>query len=668
MSFGPESWTPLETLCGRSFAVATLPQVNGSALQPFRSRWGGYSYVTVQFHFEPDWSAETNFFIDAVTLAFCATSPGGAAEPEPTLPPPPTPQGYPPLPTPTPIQGYPPPPSPSPTPHTLPTAVVKPSPMPPDMEAPSSNVAALPAYQTEDSFSVFWDGADPGGSGIANYDVQYRDGTGGLWTDWLLYTEQTDARFVGVQDGHTYYFRSRARDHAGNLEGWPTNPDYDAFTTVDLTAPSSQVGSLPTYSKAQFIASWSGYDATSGVADYDVQVCQGECPAPQQSAWHDWLTGTTTMAASYTGEHGQTCHFRSRARDHAGNEELYPAGGDAWTIVDAHPPSTTVKPLDRYTFTTTFTVTWHGADDLSGLAHYDIYYRDESLADWVLWLEEVTITQATFLGSPGHTYHFCSRGVDNAGNAENCPPACITGDQCGWPIQGDAQIGIAPWSRVDGLPPYTVQTTFPVCWSGLDEQWYDVYVRDGLYGAWVKWKKNTSLICDSYTGAYGHIYYFYSVGKSGQGEEEPPYDWDAYTKLVAPTEGEGAAGGSGALVLLPPDEAPDRMEEVTRTQAIGTPLTGYIAPAGDVDWYRFALTATMRLRIRLDELPADFDVYVFDGTGRFRGASTWGHTWPEEVVVRVPAGVYYVRLAGYAGDWSGASPYRLLVERTGGGP
>jgi hypothetical protein len=36
--------------------------------------------------------------------------------------------------------------------------------------------------------------------------------------------------------------------------------------------------------------------------------------------------------------------------------------------------------------------------------------------------------------------------------------------------------------------------------------------------------------------------------------------------------------------------------------------------------------------------------------------------------VRVPAGVYYVRLAGYAGAWDGEVPYRLLVERAGGTP
>jgi hypothetical protein len=64
---------------------------------------------------------------------------------------------------------------------------------------------------------------------------------------------------------------------------------------------------------------------------------------------------------------------------------------------------------------------------------------------------------------------------------------------------------------------------------------------------------------------------------------------------------------------------------------------------------------------------ADFDVYVFDGSGQFLWASTWGRQLSEEIVVRVPAGVYYVQLVGYAGAWSGEEPYRLTVEVVGGG-
>jgi len=59
---------------------------------------------------------------------------------------------------------------------------------------------------------------------------------------------------------------------AGNVEAWPFEPDYDTFTTVDLTPPSSAAGDLPPYSGETFDISWIGWGATSGVTDYDVRV------------------------------------------------------------------------------------------------------------------------------------------------------------------------------------------------------------------------------------------------------------------------------------------------------------------------------------------------------------------------------------------------------------
>ena len=105
--------------------------------------------------------------------------------------------------------------------------------------APTSSVSALPGSQTALSFPVSWTGTDPGiASGIAGYDVQYRVGSGGVWTTWLVGTTSTSAVFgpvnpVHLTDGTTYYFRCRAVDVAGNQEEYPGG-DGDAWTTVHL--------------------------------------------------------------------------------------------------------------------------------------------------------------------------------------------------------------------------------------------------------------------------------------------------------------------------------------------------------------------------------------------------------------------------------------------------
>jgi hypothetical protein len=446
---------------------------------------------------------------------------------------------------------------------------------------------------------------------------------------------------------------------------YPPPPTPTPTPPIPPTPPSKSsmvvatVADLPTYSASSFVVSWSG-SAPSGIADYDVQVCTVACDSPKNAVWTDWLTHTTATSHVYVGDNGVSYFFRCRARDHAGHVGDYPDWADTSTMVDALPPATTIEPLPLYTYQTSFSVQWNGNDNLSGLDYYDIYYRDESAANWTIWIAHTTATQATFSGALGHTYHFCSRGVDRVGNSERCPPISIEGE---WPIQSDAHTSVAPGSRVSDLPPYTGSRTFLVSWSGSQGvQGYDVQVRDGLYGAWQTWKSNVPYTSASYTGQWGHIYYFRSRARQGTTWELWPYDYDTYTKLVEPS---GLGGPAAPLEVFPPDEAPDRMEEVTRTQAIGVLLTGFIAPSGDLDWYRFELTATMRLRVKLYDLPADFDVYVFDGSGQFLWASTWGRTLPEEVVVRVPAGVYYVQLMGYTGDWSGETPYRLLVERAG---
>ena len=87
-----------------------------------------------------------------------------------------------------------------------------------DRVKPSSAINILAQYTGATSFSVSWTGTDAT-SGIANYDIQYQD-NGGAWTNWLSATTSTSANFNGTLN-HTYTFRSRARDRAGNVEDWP---------------------------------------------------------------------------------------------------------------------------------------------------------------------------------------------------------------------------------------------------------------------------------------------------------------------------------------------------------------------------------------------------------------------------------------------------------------
>jgi uncharacterized repeat protein (TIGR01451 family) len=92
----------------------------------------------------------------------------------------------------------------------------------------------------------------------------------------------------------------------------------------DCSPPVAAVKALPFYVTTRtFTVSWGGEDVWSGVAAYDVQSRAG-----YEGQWSDWLTGTATVSASFSGTHGQTYFFRARARDEAGNLGDY--GDDEW--------------------------------------------------------------------------------------------------------------------------------------------------------------------------------------------------------------------------------------------------------------------------------------------------------------------------------------------------
>ena len=61
----------------------------------------------------------------------------------------------------------------------------------------------------------------------------------------------TSGAFQGVGN-HTYYFRSRARDHAGNVESW--NIEADAQTTTDPTLKTTTQTSVTSTVNPSFMS------------------------------------------------------------------------------------------------------------------------------------------------------------------------------------------------------------------------------------------------------------------------------------------------------------------------------------------------------------------------------------------------------------------------------
>lgn len=182
----------------------------------------------------------------------------------------------------------------------------------------------------------------------------------------------------------------------------------------DTQPPDVNVDPLPSYVPRTFTVSWSGSDQgqpATGIVSYDVQY------RVDGGAWVTWLDHVADTAADFTGEGGHQYGFRARARDAAGNLELY-GDVEASTTVDSADPMATVDPLPALTNDTSFAVSWSGNDgDGAGIAYYDVRFRYNGGA-WQIWQAQTLATSVPFNSIGDGFYEFEARAVDELGNAE----------------------------------------------------------------------------------------------------------------------------------------------------------------------------------------------------------------------------------------------------------
>lgn len=197
-----------------------------------------------------------------------------------------------------------------------------------DTETPVVTVDSLPAFEGRD-FTVSWSGKDPGGSGIASYDVQYRV-EGGDWADWLVDVTFSSAVFAAGQNGKFYEFRARGEDRAGNIEQFGAP---EAGTTVDAESPTTVVNALPAITRtATFTVSWTGEDDGSGIQYYDIRYRFDD------GSWVRWQDHTLVTGTTFTAMDDGVYSFEARAVDNIGNVEMFTGRSGATIIVDVEEP------------------------------------------------------------------------------------------------------------------------------------------------------------------------------------------------------------------------------------------------------------------------------------------------------------------------------------------
>lgn len=296
-----------------------------------------------------------------------------------------------------------------------------------DNEPPVVAVDPLPQWSDE-QFTVTWSGYDPGGSGIAWYDVEWGV-SGQPWNPWLNHTTTTSSPFYGGANGTTYQFRARGVDNAGNVQDW--SPLAQAWTTVDAIPPTASANPLDlvTFSNAVEV-SWGGTDNSggSGIANYDVQYQENGGP------WLYWLQGTSSTSAIGTGlDDGATYGIRVRATDNVGNVQPWDHYAQTSTLIDTQEPLAWVVPFDPSIIDADqFMVTWDGdSSPNTTITSYNVRWKFRSQS-WVNWLVNTTQTEQLFsdLFTKDGWYCFEVSAMDSAGRSTGyMGESCATVDR-----------------------------------------------------------------------------------------------------------------------------------------------------------------------------------------------------------------------------------------------
>lgn len=110
---------------------------------------------------------------------------------------------------------------------------------------------------------------------------------------------------------------------------------------------------------------------------------------------------------------------------------------------------------------------------------------------------------------------------------------------------------------------------------------------------------------------------------------------------------------------------PNETQGAAAGVATNTTHSAAITTTTDKDWYSFTISGTNNLNIALTNLPADYDLILYNSAGTELARSENGGTTSESIVTNSSAaGTYYVQVFGYNGALSTTVCYNLNIGAT----
>ncbi len=376
-----------------------------------------------------------------------------------------------------------------------------------DTEKPGTPAAPNVSAASVTSLSVNWAAPDNAGPAIDDYDVQYRAGTSGDWSDAGHTGTATTATLTGLSENTSYQVQVRAT----NAEGTGAWSDSGSGATDANAAPA--FSSSATFDAAENQTTVGTVLATDSDADDSVTGYEIGGGADQAFFSIGSTDGALTFDAAPNYEDAKdegsnnTYVVEVTATSGAGEREKTATQTITVTVTDVagEAPGKPGAPSVSAASASSLSVNWAAPDNAGpAIDDYDVQYREGTSGDWSDAGHTGTATTATLTGlSENTSYQVQVRATNDEGTgawsdagsgatAEAANAAPSPQDLQAEPVGGSSTSVTVTWSAPEG---------------GSAITGYDVQYRAGASGNWSNWDHTGAATTATITGLEANTAY-----------------------------------------------------------------------------------------------------------------------------------------------------------------
>ena len=292
----------------------------------------------------------------------------------------------------------------------------------PPLRPPTFTVSS--AIATPTKLGLSWSAPSTTGKpALSGYDVQYRAGTSGAFTDAGFSGTGTSLTLENLTQGTLYQVRLRAKNAEG-MSGWYDGsgttapnvaPVFRSATTAFNVAENRQSVTTTDATDADTVTTDAVTHAISGGADgarFTINAMTGELTftsAPDYESPQD-MQSTTPANAANNNEYVVVVEAQSGA----GERQLSVQKTLVVTVEDVEGPTKPAAPRVTAMTPTSVSIEWTAPDVGLAITDYDVQYRQGRSGAWSAWAHSGIGTTATLTGLTRHAVYEIQVRATNA--------------------------------------------------------------------------------------------------------------------------------------------------------------------------------------------------------------------------------------------------------------